>query len=762
MKRFVAILVLLLSAWSFLEAQSGGMDFKRDGKLIKTEVHTPWTKRILQGNSSMKVWMDNEGILGVQASPDPLRIVGLDYPYGARIEHLFGGGPVIAGIVNGGRRVSPTYWESVNKFSPSLRDSARERMWQTYASLDTSSDSNIVGYYKKFMGRKGYDDDHDGKVDEDELDGLDNDGDWVAATDDLGADGLPDSLETGCRGGYDPVHNPDPNFDNFSTTAVDPCRVDANGQNRRMSDKNLYTQNNGIPDHGEPHVDEDFGALSDHDLYFTARDTSQGASAPMGIKLWAKSYAFDDTAYGAILPFDYYFINTSRNNITGVYLGWDADMDLGPLSNPDYVIHDYVASLPEYHTIYMHNSIDRGSTPLAVTILGTSLPFDSLHFVYQWWQGGETPQTDSLMYGWMNCEAFGGECRKPDQPSSTTADMRLMMAFGPFHDMAPGDTVVVHLALVSGSGITNGPTPMIDNIRKAISLFGSGFRRPVMPISPCLEVIPGFKKATIKWGSTTLCKNGRPGVDPLSVWDDSNHVANALPPDHWRRINPPEGHTKGGRIFEGYRLYRSEDPVGSPTSFTLLKEFDVVDQFGFNIGLDTIFVDSNLVRGKRYWYSVTSTGIPDLTVFVRQYSPGNFSVDSIYSPPTESPIATNTTPLDLKFSTSQKLGEVLVVPNPYRVDRDYTLESGGWEGRSRDWTENNRLMKFIHLPQRCTIRIFTLAGDIVTTLEHDDPYTGEAEWNLLSGSNRAVASGLYIFTVESDLGRQVGKFVLIR
>ena len=93
---------------------------------------------------------------------------------------------------------------------------------------------------------------------------------------------------------------------------------------------------------------------------------------------------------------------------------------------------------------------------------------------------------------------------------------------------------------------------------------------------------------------------------------------------------------------------------------------------------------------------------------------------------------------------------------------DYTLESGGWEGRARDWTENNRKIKFIHLPPKCTIRVFTLAGDVVATLEHDDPVRGELEWDLLSDGQRALASGLYVFSVESDFGRQIGKFVLIR
>ncbi|HLF14033.1 MAG TPA: hypothetical protein VI932_04010, partial [Bacteroidota bacterium] len=60
----------------------------------------------------------------------------------------------------------------------------------------------------------------------------------------------------------------------------------------------------------------------------------------------------------------------------------------------------------------------------------------------------------------------------------------------------------------------------------------------------------------------------------------------------------------------------------------------------------------------------------------------------------------------------------------------------------------------------------SLTGDQITTLEYDAPESqpdrGEMEWNLLSSSNRALASGVYVYTVESDFGRQIGKFVLIR
>jgi hypothetical protein len=189
---------------------------------------------------------------------------------------------------------------------------------------------------------------------------------------------------------------------------------------------------------------------------------------------------------------------------------------------------------------------------------------------------------------------------------------------------------------------------------------------------------------------------------------------------------------------------------------------DIEDGFLYDTGLDTMFVDTNLVRGKRYWYAVTSVGLPDRTINASSPSPGLIVYDTLYTAYPESPIDANVQSIDLTFSPSDRLGDVLVVPNPYRVDQDYTVENGGWEGRGRDWTENNRLLKFIHLPPRCTIRIFTMAGDLITTLEHEDPVRGELDWDILSGSYRALASGVYVFTVESDFGKQIGKFVLIR
>jgi hypothetical protein len=361
----------------------------------------------------------------------------------------------------------------------------------------------------------------------------------------------------------------------------------------------------------------------------------------------------------------------------------------------------------------------------------------------------------------MSCERFGyHDCIYPDESPTYPGSSDFLYSIGPFNPMNPGDSVKVTIALVVGEALDVAPNNLRENVQKALKFYARGYLPPVSVPSPPLKVTPGFKKVTVEWGRH-LCPSC---PDPTQVWDDSSRTAEA---DPVRTSEPPSGHHRGGRIFEGYRLYRSEDLTDSPpvSSFTLLKQWDVKgDKFGYNVGIDTMYVDSDLVRGKRYCYAVTAFGIPEITVVDITDSTGHTRKDTLssYEGGSESNLRSNAQSVLLPFSASGRLGEVLVVPNPYRVDREYTYENGGWEGRGGDWSENKRLLKFIHLPPKCTIRIFTLAGDLVTTLEHDDPVRGELSWNLLSESNRAIASGVYVFTVESDFGRQIGKFVVIR
>ncbi len=96
------------------------------------------------------------------------------------------------------------------------------------------------------------------------------------------------------------------------------------------------------------------------------------------------------------------------------------------------------------------------------------------------------------------------------------------------------------------------------------------------------------------------------------------------------------------------------------------------------------------------------------------------------------------------------LEEVEVVPNPYIV------RSGFAE------TETDRRLRFIRLPRKCRIAIFTITGELVDDFVHEDPYDGNAWWDLRTKSGELVAPGLYIYVVESEGKEQIGKFAVVR
>jgi hypothetical protein len=44
----------------------------------------------------------------------------------------------------------------------------------------------------------------------------------------------------------------------------------------------------------------------------------------------------------------------------------------------------------------------------------------------------------------------------------------------------------------------------------------------------------------------------------------------------------------------------------------------------------------------------------------------------------------------------------------------------------------------------------------------EDPGEGYLDWRLVTGNKRPLASGMYVFSVESQYGTEFGKFVVIR
>lgn len=95
------------------------------------------------------------------------------------------------------------------------------------------------------------------------------------------------------------------------------------------------------------------------------------------------------------------------------------------------------------------------------------------------------------------------------------------------------------------------------------------------------------------------------------------------------------------------------------------------------------------------------------------------------------------------------LEHVRVVPNPYNAHE-------AWD------QPNESEIHFINLPSQSTIKIYTVSGDLVRTLKHSDPVRDFERWDLRSDHHKDVASGIYIYRVESGSFEFQSKLVLIR
>jgi len=109
---------------------------------------------------------------------------------------------------------------------------------------------------------------------------------------------------------------------------------------------------------------------------------------------------------------------------------------------------------------------------------------------------------------------------------------------------------------------------------------------------------------------------------------------------------------------------------------------------------------------------------------------------------------------------------VTVYPNPYRIDANY--RANGLEGRDTPDMHDERIHRihFTNLPNKCTIRIFSLDGDLIREIRHDYPpdypESMHDEWDLITRNTQAVVAGIYYYTVESEFGNQIGKLVIIK
>jgi hypothetical protein len=112
---------------------------------------------------------------------------------------------------------------------------------------------------------------------------------------------------------------------------------------------------------------------------------------------------------------------------------------------------------------------------------------------------------------------------------------------------------------------------------------------------------------------------------------------------------------------------------------------------------------------------------------------------------------TTSTPQVTDRNQAADLSRIHTVPDPYYVTNAF------------EQSPNLKILRFINLPSRCIVRIYSLSGILVNALTLDDPTGGgELSWNLRNRNNQFVASGVYFYHVETPDGQtKVGRFTVV-
>jgi hypothetical protein len=108
---------------------------------------------------------------------------------------------------------------------------------------------------------------------------------------------------------------------------------------------------------------------------------------------------------------------------------------------------------------------------------------------------------------------------------------------------------------------------------------------------------------------------------------------------------------------------------------------------------------------------------------------------------------------------SSRLDNIYVVPNPY-IGASSLEPSNRLPGQNR----GERRIYFENLPMKCTIRIYTLSGELVNTLEHDSWMdNGREYWNLLNKDGFSISYGVYLAHIDAPgIGQKLIKFAIIK
>ncbi len=343
---------------------------------------------------------------------------------------------------------------------------------------------------------------------------------------------------------------------------------------------------------------------------------------------------------------------------------------------------------------------------------------------HQWWNWENDPGTDEDCYKYMlGVHPATSPYRYAPHPYDLGAaefDYRFLLSVGPY-SIADGETLKFVYVGALGQGLNGGEDTywgrgwqrgLRQNMDWALKAYyaGAAHSDPLHPSDPDEDT---HWQIPIPPPSPSLSYRATPSGVQL-VWDDTPEKT----PD-----------PKKGRIdFWKYRIYRS---LYSPQNWVLIKEIEkdtVSNTYAHN------FTDTTAVPGFPYYYVVVAV-----------------DEDSLESPKTNYLKDKDGNPIAVTMPTrSGTLDDVVVVPNPYYGSAPWTA------------TEIADKIEFQNLPPACNIKIYTLSGDLVREINHNNGM-GSESWNLLSKNGQKVVSGVYIYKITTPDGEhKVGKFMILK
>ncbi|HEX5133043.1 MAG TPA: hypothetical protein VFX92_11230 [Candidatus Krumholzibacteria bacterium] len=300
-------------------------------------------------------------------------------------------------------------------------------------------------------------------------------------------------------------------------------------------------------------------------------------------------------------------------------------------------------------------------------------------------------------------------------------------------------------------------------------------------------------------GTITLTPSYVPGTFVPVIFRDSSN--NGAPVDFGLQVSFGPGKidfqgsfTVALEDFEGFHIWRGIEPDGS--DLTIIGEVSKEEAFkGRSTGgslEDSVYFYDVLptLRQQMTWFSIyggvdclgtridfpldddqffwwdcdASNGFTyyyTVTAFDRGYNAGSSSQGLVkfdnctVSQGVPYPCRDQLVPLTVEVDPQSDLYRVYAVPNPFRSGSS-RLTSDNYHNYPDDF------IRFVNVPPSCTLKIFTVAGDLVWETTHNAP-RGNIEWDVTNRNSDPVTSGVYVYRLETPEGESVyGRIVVIR